>query len=237
VSTSRKGGFTVIISYNQIGAARKVFAKTIAELLNTGLKYLGAPTMAYQIGEYIVTLGGDLEYPDSMDGTELVKSLEERGYCAVRAWNEDGVEVIPQTPKAAQSANFGLTVEMPKESVNIENLNNLLTAKGELIKKALELDTMQIEHTESTIEFPWFDRQLSPDECRAYTHFIAELCRLSVNSKRISPKPKPIVNEKYEFRCFLLRLGFIGKEYKDERKVLLKNLEGSAIFKTPKQPS
>lgn len=31
--------------------------------------------------------------------------------------------------------------------------------------------------------------------------------------------------------CFLLRLGFIGEEYKVERKILLKNLTGSSAFK------
>jgi hypothetical protein len=39
------------------------------------------------------------------------------------------------------------------------------------------------------------------------------------------------VNEKYTFRCFLLRLGFIGPEYKDERKILLRNLSGSSAYK------
>lgn len=225
------------IGYNQIGAARKAFAKAIAKLLNAELKYLGVPTMAYQIGEYTVTRGGDLEFPDSTDGTELVKSLEGRGYCAVRAWNENGGEVIPQTQNAAQDANFRSIVELPKECVNLENINNLLAAKGELIKRALGLDALQIEVTEYTVKFPWFDRQLSPDEGQAYAHFIAELCKMSVDSKRICPKPKPIVNEKYEFRCFLLRLGFIGSEYKNERKVLLEKLEGSSAFKSPKQQS
>ncbi len=227
----------MIIGYGQIGAARKTFVKTIAELLNTELKYLGAPTMAYQIGEYTVTRGGDLEFPDSTDGTELVISLEDRGYRAVRAWNREGGEVIQQAQNAAHEANFGLTVELPKECVNIGNINNLLAAKGELIKRALDLDKMQIEVTEHTVKFPWFDRQLSPEEVQTYAHFIAALCKMSVDSKRISPKPKPIVNEKYEFRCFLLRLGFVGSEYKDERKVLLNNLTGSAAFKSPKQQS
>lgn len=227
----------MIIGYNQIGAARKTFVKTIAELLNAELKYLGAPTMAYRVGEYTVTCSGDLEFPDGTDAAELVRSLEERGYRAARALNGDGGEVIQQAQNAAQDANFGLTVELPKECVNIGNINNLLAAKGELIKRALDLDKMQIEVTEHTVKFPWFDRQLPPEEGRTYVHFISALCKMSVDSKRISPKPKPIVNEKYEFRCFLLRLGFIGSEYKDERKVLLKKLKGSAAFKSPKRQS
>lgn len=227
----------MIIGYNQIGAARKTFVKTIAELLNAELKYLGAPTMAYRVGEYTVTRGGDLEFPDGTDAAELVRLLEERGYRAARALNRDGGEVIQQAQNAAQDANFGLVVELPKECVNIGNINNLLAAKGELIKRALDLDKMQIEVTEHTVKFPWFDRQLPPEEGQTYAHFISALCKMSVDSKRISPKPEPIVNEKYEFRCFLLRLGFIGSEYKDERKVLLKNLKGSAAFKSPKRQS
>ena len=38
-------------------------------------------------------------------------------------------------------------------------------------------------------------------------------------------------NEKYAFRCFLLRLGFIGDKYKQTRKILLRNLAGSSAFK------
>ena len=44
-------------------------------------------------------------------------------------------------------------------------------------------------------------------------------------------KEKIVDNEKYAFRCFLLRLGFIGTEYKTERKILLRNLSGSSAFK------
>lgn len=54
---------------------------------------------------------------------------------------------------------------------------------------------------------------------------------MSVKQKRIQAKDKVVDNEKYAFRCFLLRLGFIGIEYKADRKILLKNIEGSAAFK------
>ncbi|MBD5535004.1 MAG: virulence protein, partial [Lachnospiraceae bacterium] len=56
-------------------------------------------------------------------------------------------------------------------------------------------------------------------------------CKMSKEQKRITAKEKAVDNEKYAFRCFLLRLGFIGTEYKGERKILLKNLSGSSAFK------
>ena len=48
---------------------------------------------------------------------------------------------------------------------------------------------------------------------------------------------KPVENEKYAFRCFLLRIGFIGDEekMKKARKVLLGKLSGSAAFKSGKK--
>ena len=54
---------------------------------------------------------------------------------------------------------------------------------------------------------------------------------MSKDAKRVTAKEKDVDNEKYAFRCFLLRLGFIGTEYKAERKILLRNLDGSSAFK------
>ena len=54
---------------------------------------------------------------------------------------------------------------------------------------------------------------------------------MALNQKRITAKEKPVDNDKYAFRCFLLRLGFIGEDYKTERKILLRNLSGSSAFK------
>jgi hypothetical protein len=55
---------------------------------------------------------------------------------------------------------------------------------------------------------------------------------MAKKQKRVTAKEKQLDNEKYAFRCFLLRLGFIGNEYKQERKILLRNLEGSSAFKS-----
>ena len=57
---------------------------------------------------------------------------------------------------------------------------------------------------------------------------------MAKNSKRITAKERTVENEKYAFRCFLLRLGFIGDEYKASRKILLKNLDGNSAFRGKK---
>lgn len=50
--------------------------------------------------------------------------------------------------------------------------------------------------------------------------------------KRVTAKEKIVDNEKYAFRCFLLRLGMIGSAYKESRKILMQNLTGSSAFKS-----
>ena len=123
-----------------------------------------------------------------------------------------------------------LTVEIPLDKVAVDNLTKLLDAKGNLIRKAMGITDLRIEVLDDRVAFPWF-AQVDADSSAAYTHFISALCEMSRNAKRVTATEKPVENEKYAFRCFLLRLGFIGSEYKAERKILLKNLTGSSAFK------
>ena len=137
-----------------------------------------------------------------------------------------------EVPAATDSAEHaGLTVEVPLESTAVGNLTRLIDAKGSLIRKALAVENLQIEVTDSAVKFPWF-ADCGADECKAYTHFISALCELAKNAKRVTAKEKATDNDKYAFRCFLLRLGFIGSEYKTERKIPLRNLTGSSAFRS-----
>ena len=130
--------------------------------------------------------------------------------------------------------SLGLVVEMPISEVDVDKLQNLLIAKERLIKKSLSVDDLKIEVNESVVIFPWFKEDTSPDDMMVYTRFISVLCKMSKDSSRINPKQKDIENEKYAFRCFLLRLGYIGNDYKEDRKILLRNFTGSSAFKTKK---
>ncbi len=130
--------------------------------------------------------------------------------------------------------SLGLVVNIPKDAVNLDNLQNLLTAKESILKKALNVDDLSYEVKDDEICFPWFKEEISTDEILIYTKFISSLCKMSKDSTRIASKQKEYENEKYSFRCFLLRLGYIGADYKADRKVLLRNLAGSSAFKTKK---
>lgn len=88
-----------------------------------------------------------------------------------------------------------------------------------------------ILYIDEKINFTWFPYTMDVDEIAAYTQFISRLCDMVKDAKRVSSKPTETDNDKYAFRCFLLRLGFIGKEYKTARKILLRNLTGNSAFR------
>ena len=215
---------------------RKPLVKAISEFTGADAVYMRTPTYAYQIDYFTVTREGNLEFDDRADSEEiegLIEFLAERGFIAEVADTEP-VETANEVPAAADSAehgeSVGLTVEVTLDGSAVENLTKLLEAKGRLIRRALAVESLPIEVTDSTVKFPWF-ANCGADECKAYTHFISAICELAANAKRVTAKEKETDNDKYAFRCFLLRLGFIGSEYKAERKILLKNLTGSSAFR------
>lgn len=228
------------IEFQRTGAERKALVTAIGEILEVRPKYKGMPSAAYEIDYYTVTKDGTLEFDDRADSEEvenLLERLADRGIVAAptemaQAWlDAREAERSEKSETALQEANVGLTVEIPLEKVAVGNLTKLLEAKGKLIRKALGISELSIEILEGRVAFPWFERLPNSDAVKAYTHFISALCEMSRNAKRVTATEKPVENEKYAFRCFLLRLGFIGSEYKAERKILLKNLTGSSAFK------
>ena len=228
------------IEFHRTGAERKALVTAIGEILEVRPKYKGMPSAAYEIGYFTVTKDGTLEFDDRADSEEvenLLEQLTDRGIVAApaemaQAWLDARAAELSKTSETEpQEENVGLTVEIPLDKVAVGNLTKLLDAKGNLIRKALGITDLRIEVLDERVAFPWFPEMPDADSVKAYTHFISALCEMSRNAKRVTVTEKPVDNEKYAFRCFLLRLGFIGSEYKAERKILLKNLTGSSAFK------
>lgn len=217
------------VEFNKTGAERKALVTVIGEILGTKPKYMGMPTVAYDFGGLIIDKNGDAEFEENIfpkDIENLLDQLADRGFVA------EGKAVSEDHEEMPQSERVGLTVAIPLENVLVGNLTKLLEAKATLIKKALGVDDIRIEVDPEKVSFPWFSDIPDADTCRAYQNFITALCKMSKEQKRINATEKPVDNEKYAFRCFLLRLGFIGAEYKADRKILLQNLDGSSAFKS-----
>ena len=213
------------IDFNIQKNERKKLVEAIADFVQTDAVYSGAPGFAYRIGSMTVDKDGVLTIPNAEDAgfeiSGLLDALTYKGFVAA---------IIIDDEKDELEEPVGLTVEIPLENVNAGLLTKLLDAKGSLIKKALGVSDLRIEIKEDRIAFPWFG-DVDPDTAMTYTAFIAKLCEMTKNAKRVTATEKSVDNEKYAFRCFLLRLGFIGDEYKTERKILLQNLSGSSAYR------
>lgn len=232
------------LDFNVTGTERKRLVQAVAAYTQADAKYLGAPSFAYQVDRYHIDRNGIVSFDAQTDREEvngLVEALVEQGFVAqISSLDCEDEEVPagepggePAPDSAAQEGNT-LTIQMPTASFTAEALNNLhslIGAKGKLLRKALSVELLPVQVGEETVSFPWFSGELTSEEVKAYTHLITALCDMARNQKRITAREKDTDNEKYAFRCFLLRLGFIGAEYKTERKILLRNLTGNGAFK------
>ncbi len=214
------------ITINAQGAERKRLVQTISDWLGVPAKYSGAPTFNYEVDYFTIDRNGSLSFDDRAD-SEVIERLLEHIY-------DEGFDIDQSYTEDDEGEPCAVCISMPKSlftDSNLENLKALIAAKGSLIKKALGTQDLSLEITDTKVSFPWVPSAPSPEEINAYNTFISKLCEMARNQSRVNSSEKPIENEKYAFRCFLLRLGFIGDEYKTARKILLKNLSGSSAFK------
>lgn len=213
------------ITINAQGSERKRLVQCISQWLGCEPNYLGAPTFSYQVDYFTIEKNGSLTFDDGAD-SEVIERLLQHIY-------DEGFD-IDQSHTEDEEEPTQVCVSLPRSQFTdsgLENLKAILTAKGRLIQKALGVRSLPIEVTEEKVSFPWFSEAPSPEELSSYEMFICKLCEMAGNQKRITAREKTVDNEKYAFRCFLLRLGFIGAEHKQSRKILLRNLTGSSAFK------
>ena len=159
---------------------------------------------------------------------EMAEAMEEQDRLFAEAANAPQAEEEP----------VSLSISMPKDSFTdaaLENLDHLLESKGSLIKKAFGIEEAKYITTDDSITFNWLHGEVTPEKAKAAQDFIGKLCEMARTQKRVTAKAKAVDNEKYAFRCFLLRLGLIGAEYKTTRKILMENLSGNASFKSGKK--
>ena len=205
------------IEFHLTGENRKTLVKAVSEILEIPAEYQYMPTCAYKIGEcYTVTKEGNLEISDSADSKEteyLMEELKNRGYD------------IPTENR--------LTVQMPADFFDehtLSNLQQICENKATLFKAAFQTDSLDIIPSDEKVEFPWFKVEQDGDADACCT-FISMLCEFAKNQGRINRKPDTSDNPKYTMRCFLIRLGMVGAEFKTARKVILRDLTGNSAFR------
>ena len=218
------------IHYSITKEQRKKTVEIVGRTLGVQLIYCGAPTFAYKVGAFEITRDGSICFGDEADEAEVERvrtALRGAGFAA----EEDESEM---TMAEVDSEEDSLAISIPRTfltETGRRNLDALLASKGKLIQKAFNIEKAAYTLTDETIKFAWFHGKIAEDTVRAYTDFISKLCEMAQKQKRAVAKEKAVENEKYAFRCFLLRLGMIGDDYKTSRRILLQNLTGSSAFK------
>ncbi|WP_294143861.1 amidoligase family protein [uncultured Clostridium sp.] len=94
--------------------------------------------------------------------------------------------------------------------------------------------------TKGTIEFRLFQFDAPADgklnglhagQLKSYIQLCLALSQMAKMVKSASAKPQQNENPKYAMRTWLLRLGFIGEEFKTARETLTKKLAGDTAFR------
>jgi len=235
---------TFYLDYNVSGPERKRLVNAISAYTQVDAKYLGVPSCAYEVDYFHIDKNGCVSFDDRADSEEiegLIDALVNQGFVAqvndLGAEAEEPAEAAEEAATELDSADngeqVGLTISLPLDGFNpdsLDRLQRLVDSKASLIKKALGADRLTIQAVDGTMRFPWWDTLPEPEETQAATAFIAALCKMAKEAKRVTATEKVVESEKYAFRGFLLRLGFIGADSKQTRKTLLKNLSGASAF-------
>ena len=213
------------IDFKVKGEERKKLAYAIGELLGMQVKYTRTPKFDYLIGSCILDKNGVFHTSGDLSESKLELILE-------RFYNGERIQQLGLPEDETVKADV-LSISVPRNMFTddkLENLQKLIEGKQTLFKHAFRAEQLEVVITRNQVSFPWFPLASESDVANAYTEFISKLCELAIKLKRVSLKDKEVENEKYAFRCFLLRLGFIGDDSKVARRILLQNLSGNSAF-------
>lgn len=207
-----------IIKEQVSGQERKVIAAVLGEVLEAPVKYAGVPSCAYEVAGWTISKEGCLISPP------------------FNAEDAPAVKTVMDALKIAGVAAVGkLEVQISAEGADesaLSNLDKILRSKDALIGKSLgSQGEIAARLEDGKLIFGFFSATTSKDEISACVLLMLRIWEQAQMLKRVVAREQTVDNEKYAFRCFLLRLGFIGDRYRQERKVLLARLEGNMAFK------
>lgn len=87
--------------------------------------------------------------------------------------------------------------------------------------------------TDNNIEVRAFNSSLNAGVLRAYISLVLAVSNQALTQKSASPRVTQSENPRYTFRCWLIRIGLNGPEFKNCRKHLLSHLEGNIAWLHP----
>ena len=231
-------------------ANRKDVVKAVSGILGQPSKYMGVPTCSYQIGNCTIDRSGAVETEDEKTAEMVRAGLLEQGLIETPSTEIEGTTVsLPVEGMTAEGLkNLIYLIHSKQYLINRSFAEEVFRIPAELTEELGRAEVPDAEaflrifqsHAEGCkgISFP--DGKMAftlpaindPDMIKAFTHLTAAMAQQAREQKRIKPDETIEENEKYYMRIWLLRLGFGGKEGKEVRNLLLKNLKGHSAFRT-----
>lgn len=227
---------------------RKELVKILGEHFGVKPKYMGAPSFAYQIqteGETFI-----------VDREGKITNLEGIEFELDTLLNDTKEEITTVEISISMDGHTGVTLRnlvnmifskqrLIKKSLGIEE--DIVTA--EFVERINSVRLVTIEDFEvsafdigiekvpgicfdfqkKTIAFNFIN---TFEDTETKVRFVTALNESAKNLKQSSPKPTETDNEKFTMRTWLVRLGFVGADYKKAREALLKNLEGNGAYRS-----
>jgi len=231
------------IHFEGANERRKELVQALADATGCRSEYRGAPDFNYKIGDYIVHRDGSVEADDLLDGKEIgiaLQALRGRGFIPLNGeWNRPEEALTEREILSCLSAPHdegGIALSFPKDGLSAEtvaNVKKLIAAKAPLIRLALEADELPVEEEADRLTFPWLPTSAPREMIEATTYLLAAIIKLAKRLRRVTVTEHETDNPRYAFRCFLLRLGFIGDGYKNLRKYLMKGIPGDGSKRHP----
>ncbi len=231
-------------------ANRKDVVKAVSGILGQPSKYMGVPTCSYQIGNCTIDRSGAVETEDEKTAELVRAGLLEQGLIETPHTEADETTVsLPVEGMSAEglknlvflthSKQYLINRAFAEEVFQIPTELAETLGSTEIPDAETFLQTFQ-SHAEGCKGISFQDGKITftlptagdPDMIKAFTHLTAAMVRQAKEQKRISPKETIEENEKYYMRIWLLRLGFGGRDGKEVRDILMKNLKGHSAFRT-----
>ena len=231
---------------------RKETVKILGEHFGAKPEYMGVPSFAYQIkspqGIITVDKEGGIKNSEGIE-VELEELLndfkeepiKEKNIASELTFSMDGhtgitlrnlVNMVSSKQTLIKKA-LGIETEIVTKEF-VEGINNIRISSIEDFKTAVldigaeKCPGISFDFEKETLEFKFIK---GIENAEIAVQFAEALNESSKKFKHSSPKERKTDNEKYVFRTWLLRLGFIGDGYKEARKELLKNLGGNSAFR------
>lgn len=147
------------VNYNVPGNKRKQLALTIAKWTGHEVKYLGAPTFAYQVGCFTIDKNGTLTFDSGLGGEvveRLLEHLHNEGFeledfsneTTSEAYSEEDIEEMLIEQRLEEQEEMGIIIQIPKEHFDEKALQNLSYLLCNLTKYVIQYIVMNIVPSE-----------------------------------------------------------------------------------------